>query len=52
MRPRKAVHSGGTKAPAATSAAAGWSSLKGAVGASDKEAQAGKLLLNYLLGGE
>jgi ABC-type transporter Mla subunit MlaD len=49
---RKAAHSGGAKAPESTSAAAGWSSLKGAVGASDKEAQAGKLLLNYLLGGE
>ena len=45
---------GGTAAPSSASkaAASGWTTLKGAVGASDKEAQAGKLLLNYLLGGE
>ncbi|HTY96399.1 MAG TPA: MlaD family protein [Solirubrobacteraceae bacterium] len=46
---------GGTAAPksaASKAAASGWTTLKGAVGASEKEAQAGKLLLNYLLGGE
>ena len=45
---------GGAAAPSSASkaAASGWTTLKGAVGASDKEAQAGKLLLNYLLGGE
>jgi ABC-type transporter Mla subunit MlaD len=45
---------GGTPASSRAShgAAAGWTTLKGAVGASEKEAQAGRLLLNYLLGGE
>jgi phospholipid/cholesterol/gamma-HCH transport system substrate-binding protein len=48
------AHSGGAPAPSGSShaAASGWNSLKGAAGASAKEAQAGKLLLNYLLGGE
>jgi len=50
---RAAAHSGGASAPSGSSgAAAGWNTLKGALGASAKEAQAGKLLLNYLLGGE
>ena len=51
---KASTDAGGTSAPSGSShgAAAGWTTLKGAVGASEKEAQAGRLLLNYLLGGE
>jgi len=51
---KAAARSGGPAAPGGSSpgAASGWTSLKGALGASAKEAQAGRLLLNYLLGGE
>ncbi len=51
---KASAQAGGSSASnaAAHGAQAGWATLKGAVGASEKEASAGRLLLNYLLGGE
>lgn len=51
---KASADAGGSSASngAAHGAQAGWATLKGAVGASEKEASAGRLLLNYLLGGE